>query len=133
MVIRTHQSLISLCFVNLLSYTHDIEAVSCDEMLVDLGEVLSETGATPLQFASLLREEIFSQTKCTASAGIGEDLSMSLIIIFTLTTVSFCILDVMFMLSFAQGPIYFWLVWPPELLSRMDSIGLLISALGRHS
>ena len=35
------------------SYTHSIEAVSCDEMLVDLTEVLSDTGASPLQVAPL--------------------------------------------------------------------------------
>ncbi len=53
------------------SYTHDIEAVSCDELLVDLTDVLNETGASPLQFASILREEIFEKTRCTASVGIG--------------------------------------------------------------
>ena len=53
------------------SYTHDIEAVSCDEMLVDLTDVLSETGASALQFASVLRKEIFEKTQCNASVGIG--------------------------------------------------------------
>ena len=54
------------------SYTHDIEAVSCDEMLVDCTDLLSSTGATPLEFASLLRQEIYEKTKCTASAGLGK-------------------------------------------------------------
>ncbi len=54
------------------SYTHSIEAVSCDEMLVDLTEVLSDTGASPLQVARVIREEIKLKTSCNASAGLGE-------------------------------------------------------------
>ena len=54
------------------SYTHDIEAVSCDEMLVDCTDLLSDTGATPLEFTSLLRQEIYEKTDCTASAGLGK-------------------------------------------------------------
>ena len=57
-----------LCFC---SYTHDIEAVSCDEMLVDLTEVLNETSASPLQLATVLRKEIFEKTQCRASVGMG--------------------------------------------------------------
>ena len=53
------------------SYSHDIEAVSCDEMLVDLTDVLNETGATAFQLATVLRKEIFEKTRCTASVGIG--------------------------------------------------------------
>ena len=53
------------------SYTHDIEAVSCDEMFVDCTDLLSDTGATASQFASLLRHEIEEEARCTASAGIG--------------------------------------------------------------
>ncbi|CAG2235935.1 REV1 [Mytilus edulis] len=53
------------------SYTHDIEAVSCDEMLVDCTDLLSDTGAEPLDFVTMLRQEIYQKTKCTASAGLG--------------------------------------------------------------
>lgn len=52
-------------------YTHDIEACSCDELLVDITTVLEDTGATPLEFAQVVREEIYEKTRCTASAGIG--------------------------------------------------------------
>ena len=65
-----HRQILSLC-VSLNSYTHDIEAVSCDEMFVDLTELLADTGATPLEFASLIRKEIKQATKCNASAGLG--------------------------------------------------------------
>ncbi|XP_052102079.1 DNA repair protein REV1-like isoform X1 [Mytilus californianus] len=53
------------------SYTHDIEAVSCDEMLVDCTDLLSDTGAESLDFVTMLRQEIYQKTKCTASAGLG--------------------------------------------------------------
>ena len=54
------------------SYTHDIEAVSCDEMLVDLTDLVSNTGVQPLQFASILRHEVKDKTGCNSSAGLGE-------------------------------------------------------------
>ena len=54
------------------SFTHDIEAVSCDEMLVDCTDLLASTGAEPEQFASLLRHQILDRTGCTASAGMGK-------------------------------------------------------------
>lgn len=54
------------------SYTHDIEAVSCDEALVDITEILAETRLTPDEFANAVRMEIKDQTKCAASVGIGQ-------------------------------------------------------------
>ncbi|KAI0238331.1 DNA repair protein REV1 [Lamellibrachia satsuma] len=59
------------------SYTHDIEAVSCDEMLIDCTDVLVDTSATPLQFASLLRQEIREKTQCNASAGIAVNILLA--------------------------------------------------------
>lgn len=53
------------------SYTHHIEAVSCDEALVDITEILAETRLTPDEFANAVRMEIKDQTKCAASVGIG--------------------------------------------------------------
>ena len=41
-------------------------------MMVDLTELLESTGVSPLDFASVLRDEIREATKCNASAGIGE-------------------------------------------------------------
>lgn len=40
------------------SYTLDVEAVSCDELFVDCTTLLKKTGADPLDFASVLRQEI---------------------------------------------------------------------------
>lgn len=56
------------------SYTHDIEAVSCDEMLVDCTDLLADTGATPQEFATLLRAELYEKTGCPASAGLGSNI-----------------------------------------------------------
>ena len=54
------------------SYTHDIEAVSCDEMLINCTSLLQETGVDVDKFVSVLRQEIFEKTGCTASAGLGK-------------------------------------------------------------
>ena len=40
-------------------------------MLIDCTDVLADTGATPMEFASLLRQEIHDGTRCNASAGLG--------------------------------------------------------------
>ncbi|XP_071840700.1 uncharacterized protein [Apostichopus japonicus] len=60
-----------LLYETVARYTHDIEACSCDELLVDITKILQETGATPLEFAQVLRGEIHEKTQCTASAGLA--------------------------------------------------------------
>lgn len=62
----------SLPLLCVVSYTHNIEAVSCDEALVDITEILAETRLTPDEFANAVRMEIKDQTKCAASVGIGQ-------------------------------------------------------------
>ena len=54
-----------------------MEAVSCDELFIDCTELLADTGATPLDFATLLRRQIEDATRCTASAGLGTSLTTS--------------------------------------------------------
>uniref|UniRef100_A0A1I8IJP5 UmuC domain-containing protein n=1 Tax=Macrostomum lignano TaxID=282301 RepID=A0A1I8IJP5_9PLAT len=63
-------------------FTHSLQAVSCDELFVDCGELLRETGASPAQLASLVRKEVQERTGgCTArpsrtasgAAGPGRD------------------------------------------------------------
>ncbi|XP_032207723.1 DNA repair protein REV1 isoform X1 [Mustela erminea] len=61
----------------LASYTHNIEAVSCDEALVDITEILAETRLTPDEFANAVRMEIKDQTKCAASVGIGSNILLA--------------------------------------------------------
>ncbi|NXF92184.1 REV1 protein, partial [Eubucco bourcierii] len=61
----------------LASYTHNIEAVSCDEALVDITEILTETRLTPGELANAIRTEIKAQTKCTASIGMGSNILLA--------------------------------------------------------
>ncbi|XP_071064838.1 DNA repair protein REV1 isoform X4 [Dasypus novemcinctus] len=64
-------------YETLASYTHNIEAVSCDEALVDITEILAETRMTPDEFANAVRMEIKDQTKCAASVGIGSNILLA--------------------------------------------------------
>lgn len=59
------------------SFTHDIEAVSCDELLVDLTSLVNEVQMSPLRIASMMRSEIEQRSKCTASAGIGPNILLA--------------------------------------------------------
>uniref|UniRef100_A0A182QM37 DNA repair protein REV1 n=1 Tax=Anopheles farauti TaxID=69004 RepID=A0A182QM37_9DIPT len=53
-------------------YTLDIEAVSCDEMFVDLTELLQATGLDVMEFVSYVRQQITTETGgCACSAGVG--------------------------------------------------------------
>ncbi|KAB7498160.1 DNA repair protein REV1 [Armadillidium nasatum] len=77
------------------SYTKNIEAVSCDEMYVDLVEILKECQCSPMDFATCIREQIHvmfgslflfyfillfilifvkEKTKCACSVGIGPNM-----------------------------------------------------------
>ncbi|KAK3580894.1 hypothetical protein CHS0354_008176 [Potamilus streckersoni] len=72
-----YQIVSKLLYDTVASYTHDIEAVSCDEMLVDCTDLLAATGATPEEFASMLRQEIYDKTGCTASAGLAPNILLA--------------------------------------------------------
>lgn len=51
----------------------DIEAVSCDEMYVNLTNVIKTLECSVEDFVSHIRNEIIEKTKCPCSAGIGEN------------------------------------------------------------
>lgn len=53
------------------SYTLDIEAVSCDEMYVDISQILKESGCDVEQWATHIRKEITEETGCPCSTGFG--------------------------------------------------------------
>uniref|UniRef100_UPI00358EE42E DNA repair protein REV1 isoform X2 n=1 Tax=Myxine glutinosa TaxID=7769 RepID=UPI00358EE42E len=61
----------------LASFTKEIEAVSCDEALVDATEVLNETEALPEELAQQVRAEIMAQTGCAASVGMGPNILLA--------------------------------------------------------
>lgn len=52
-------------------YTLNIEAVSCDEMFVDLTDILEEMQVEPMEFVRAVREEMRAKTGCPCSAGVG--------------------------------------------------------------
>lgn len=54
-------------------YTFDIEAVSCDELFIDLDGLLNDIKMKPLDFASFLRKEIRDKTGCPSSTGLGSN------------------------------------------------------------
>ncbi|XP_078514140.1 DNA repair protein REV1 [Lissotriton helveticus] len=64
-------------YETLASYTHDIEAVSCDEALVDITEILAECRLTPDDIASAIRTEIREKTNCAASVGLGSNILLA--------------------------------------------------------
>ncbi|XP_077152658.1 DNA repair protein REV1 [Ranitomeya variabilis] len=64
-------------YKTLASYTHDIEAVSCDEALVDITEVLIETKLNPDEVASAIRAEIKEKTLCAASVGMSSNILLA--------------------------------------------------------
>ncbi|KAE8625571.1 hypothetical protein XENTR_v10006322 [Xenopus tropicalis] len=61
----------------LASYTHDIEAVSCDEALADITGILTETRLTPDEASNAIRTEVKEKTGCAASVGIGSNILLA--------------------------------------------------------
>ncbi|EDW73374.1 uncharacterized protein Dwil_GK17515 [Drosophila willistoni] len=58
-------------------YTLNIEAVSCDEMFVELTDLVSELQVDVMEFVGHLREEVRSKTGCPCSAGVGANKLLS--------------------------------------------------------
>ncbi|XP_023169812.2 DNA repair protein REV1 [Drosophila hydei] len=54
-------------------YTLNIEAVSCDEMFVDLTDLLHELQVDVMTFVTHLRQEVRDVTGCPCSAGVGDN------------------------------------------------------------
>ena len=67
-----------LFYETILNYTLDVEAVSCDEMYVDLTElILFLKPLHPLTFVTFLRDEIQAKTKCPCSAGLASNMLLA--------------------------------------------------------
>ncbi|KAL0963484.1 hypothetical protein UPYG_G00307040 [Umbra pygmaea] len=64
-------------YETLASYTHNIEALSCDEALVDGTALLAELGVTPDELASSIRADIEERTGCLASVGMGSNILLA--------------------------------------------------------
>ena len=67
-----YQAVAKVLYDTVANYTLDIQAVSCDEMLVDLSSLINAVdGIDILSFCEELRKEIYNSTNCTASIGLG--------------------------------------------------------------
>ncbi|KAG7256812.1 hypothetical protein CRUP_027249, partial [Coryphaenoides rupestris] len=64
-------------YETLASYTHNIEALSCDEVLIDATALLSELGIAPDDLARAIRGDIQERTGCSASVGMGSNILLA--------------------------------------------------------
>ncbi|XP_068186095.1 DNA repair protein REV1 [Antennarius striatus] len=64
-------------YETLASYTHDIEALSCDEVLIDGSSLLAELGVSPEDLAKAIRVDINEKTGCCASVGMGSNILLA--------------------------------------------------------
>lgn len=92
-------------------YTTDIEAVSCDEMYVNLTHIVQTLECTVDDFVSHIRNEIIEKTKCPCSAGVGSNKLVLVAFFFKSNTI---VVDVVY--SF-YSLLDFKLEWPQNMPS----------------
>ncbi|XP_060785615.1 DNA repair protein REV1 isoform X2 [Neoarius graeffei] len=64
-------------YKTLASYTYNIEALSCDEALLDATSLLAELGITPDELATAIRADVRERTGCCASIGMGSNILLA--------------------------------------------------------
>ncbi|XP_061698609.1 DNA repair protein REV1 isoform X2 [Syngnathoides biaculeatus] len=64
-------------YETLASYTHDIEALSCDEVLLDASALVAELCVDPEDLAKVIRADIKEKTGCCASIGMGSNILLA--------------------------------------------------------
>ncbi|XP_034069694.1 LOW QUALITY PROTEIN: DNA repair protein REV1 [Gymnodraco acuticeps] len=64
-------------YETLAGYTHDIEALSCDELLIDGSALLAELRIDPQDLARTIRADIKEKTGCCASVGMGSNILLA--------------------------------------------------------
>ncbi|XP_011606750.2 DNA repair protein REV1 isoform X1 [Takifugu rubripes] len=64
-------------YETLAGYTHDIEALSCDELLIDSSALLAELCISPEELAKAIRADIKEKTGCCASVGMGSNILLA--------------------------------------------------------
>lgn len=65
-------------YSTLASFTRHIEAVSCDEALVDISRLVKDVCISPIGIAKLMRHAVKEATGCNASAGRNNELILLL-------------------------------------------------------
>ncbi|XP_028847875.1 DNA repair protein REV1 isoform X2 [Denticeps clupeoides] len=74
---QAYKEVATTMYETLASYTHNIEALSCDEALVDATSLLAELGAAPDELASAIRADVKEKTGCSASVGMGSNILLA--------------------------------------------------------
>lgn len=74
---ESYQNVAKALYDTVAQYTLDIQAVSCDEMLVDLSDLIQDRGINPEEFAEILRQEMREKTDCNASVGLGSSILLA--------------------------------------------------------
>ncbi|CAF0953613.1 unnamed protein product [Didymodactylos carnosus] len=75
---QSYHKISHLFYDIILKYTLDVEAISCDEMYVDLTELLNfYQPIHPLTIVTCLRNEIQMKTNCPCSAGLGSNMLLA--------------------------------------------------------
>ncbi|MEE6470423.1 hypothetical protein FKM82_008964 [Ascaphus truei] len=74
---EAYKEVATTMYETLASYTHDIEAVSCDEALADITDILAETRLSSDEVANAVRVEIKERTGCAASIGMGSNILLA--------------------------------------------------------
>ncbi|KAM9487515.1 DNA repair protein REV1 isoform 1-T1 [Clarias gariepinus] len=64
-------------YETLASYTYNIEALSCDEALLDATSLLAELGVTPDVLGTAIRADVRERTGCCASIGMGSNILLA--------------------------------------------------------
>ncbi|XP_017325602.1 DNA repair protein REV1 isoform X2 [Ictalurus punctatus] len=64
-------------YETLASYTYNIEALSCDEALLDATSLLAELGVTPDELATAIRADVREKTGCCASVGMSSNILLA--------------------------------------------------------
>lgn len=95
-------------FICFCSYTHDIEALSCDEVLIDGSALLAELGINPEDLGTAIRADIEEKTGCCASVGMGE---FMFVLNCEIDQDCVPILQTQTDCSSVQGPTSCWLGW----------------------
>ena len=74
---ESYQQVARTLYDTVAQYTLDIQAVSCDEMLVDLTDVIQDRSISSIDFAQHLRQEMKIKTGCNASVGLGSSILLA--------------------------------------------------------
>ncbi|XP_078488836.1 DNA repair protein REV1-like [Ciona intestinalis] len=74
---KAYKEISQKLYTVLASYTQSLEAVSCDEALLDVTQLVKDTNLTPQVIAQNIRGKILDATGCDASAGIGPNIALA--------------------------------------------------------